>query len=35
MHGGILVGNLDGKRQIGKSICRWEYDIKMDLGKTG
>jgi hypothetical protein len=35
MNGWILVGNLDGKRLLGKPVCMWEYDIKMDLGKTG
>jgi hypothetical protein len=35
MHYVILVGNLEGKRLLGKSIYTWQYDIKMNLGETG
>jgi hypothetical protein len=26
-----LVGKPEGKRPLGKPICRWEYNINMDL----
>jgi hypothetical protein len=28
----ILVGKLEGKRQLGRPRCRW--DIRIDLGET-
>jgi hypothetical protein len=27
----ILVGKPEGKRPLGRSRCKWEDDIKMDL----
>jgi hypothetical protein len=32
---GVLVGKLEGKRQLGKPRRRWEYNIKMDLQEVG
>jgi hypothetical protein len=29
----ILVGKPKGKRPLGRSSCRWEDNIKMDLGE--
>jgi hypothetical protein len=29
----ILVGKLEGKRPVGRSGCRWEDNISMDLGE--
>jgi hypothetical protein len=26
-----LVGKTEGKRQLGRPRCRWEYNIMMDL----
>jgi len=31
----VLVGKLEGKRQIRRSMRRWEDDIKMDLQEVG
>jgi hypothetical protein len=31
----ILVGKPEGKRPLGRPICRWETNIKMDLGEIG
>ena len=31
----ILVGNLQGKRSIGRPQRRWKYTIKMDLQEVG
>jgi hypothetical protein len=31
----VLVGKPEGKRPMGRSTCRWEYDIKMDLQEVG
>jgi hypothetical protein len=31
----FLVGNPEGKRPLGRSSCRWEDDIKMDLMVMG
>jgi hypothetical protein len=31
----ILVGNPEGKRQLIRSQCRWEDNIKMKLRETG
>jgi hypothetical protein len=31
----ILVGNLEGKRSLGRSMRRWEDNIKMDLREIG
>jgi hypothetical protein len=30
----ILVGKLEGKRQLRRHRSRWEDNIKMDLGET-
>jgi hypothetical protein len=29
----ILVGRPEGRRPLGRPRCRWEDNIKMDLGK--
>jgi hypothetical protein len=29
----MLVGKPEGKRPLGRPGCRWEDDIKMDLGE--
>jgi hypothetical protein len=31
----IFVGNSEGKRPLGRSICRWVDNIKMDLRAIG
>jgi hypothetical protein len=31
----VLVGNLRGKRRLGKPRRRWEDNIKMDLQEVG
>ena len=31
----VLVGKPEGKRTLGRSKCRWEDDIKMDLEEVG
>jgi hypothetical protein len=31
----ILVGKPEGKRQLGRSRCRWENNIKTDLQEIG
>jgi hypothetical protein len=31
----VLVGKLEGKRQLGKPRHRWEDNIKMDLREIG
>jgi hypothetical protein len=31
----ILVGGQYGKRPLGRPTCRWEHDIKLDLGHDG
>jgi hypothetical protein len=31
----ILDGKPEGKRQYGRHRCRWDDNIRMDLGKTG
>jgi hypothetical protein len=31
----ILVGKPEGRRQLGKPRCRWEYNIRMGLRKIG
>jgi hypothetical protein len=31
----ILVGKPEGKRSLGRPRCRWEDNIKMDLGEIG
>ena len=31
----ILVGNLEGKRPLGRPRRRWEDNIKMDLQEVG
>jgi hypothetical protein len=30
-----LVGRPEGKRLLGRSKCRWEDNIKLDLGDIG
>jgi transposase len=30
-----LVGRPEGKRPVGRPRCRWEDNIKMDLGDVG
>jgi hypothetical protein len=32
---GLLVGNPEGKRPLGRTKCRWVDNVKMDLGETG
>jgi hypothetical protein len=32
---GFLVGKPEGKRPLGRTRCRWEYNIKMDLQEVG
>jgi hypothetical protein len=32
---GILMGKPEGKRQLGRTIRRWEDNIKMDLRELG
>jgi hypothetical protein len=32
---GILIGNPEGNRPLGRPRRRWVNDIKMDLGETG
>ena len=32
---GVLVGKPEGKRPLGRPICRWEDNIKMDLQEVG
>jgi hypothetical protein len=27
----VLVGKHDGKKPLGRTMCRWENNIKMDL----
>jgi hypothetical protein len=31
----ILVGRPEGRRPLGRTRCRWEYNIKMDLQEVG
>jgi len=31
----VLVGKPEGKRPLGRSACRWEYNIRMDIRKIG
>jgi hypothetical protein len=31
----VLVGNAEGKRQLGRPRCRWENEIRMDLTEIG
>ena len=31
----IFVGKPEGKRTLGRSRCRWEDNIKMDLQEMG
>jgi len=30
----VLVGKPEGKRSLGRPMCRWEDNIKMDLRKV-
>jgi len=32
---GVSVGKLEGRRSFGRSRCRWEDNIKMDLQEVG
>jgi hypothetical protein len=31
----VLIGKPEGRRPLGKPRCRWEDNIKIDLGKVG
>jgi hypothetical protein len=31
----ILVGKTEGKKQLGRPMCRWEDNIKMDCTVLG
>jgi hypothetical protein len=31
----VLVGKTEGRRPLGRPSCRWEDNIKMDLGEMG
>jgi hypothetical protein len=31
----VLVVRPEGKRPLGRPRCRWEHNIKMDLGDVG
>jgi hypothetical protein len=31
----VLVRNPEGKRPLGRPICRWEDNVKMDLQEVG
>ena len=31
----VLVGKFEGKRPLGRTRCRWEDNIKMDLQEVG
>jgi hypothetical protein len=31
----LLVGNLEGKRPLGRPRCRWVDNIRMDLREVG
>jgi hypothetical protein len=31
----VLVGKAEGKRPLGRSRCKWEDNIKMDLQEVG
>ena len=31
----VLMGKPEGKRPLGRPICRWEDNIKMDLQEVG
>jgi hypothetical protein len=31
----LLVGKPEGKRPLGRSICMWVDNIRMDLGNVG
>jgi hypothetical protein len=32
---GVLVGRPEGKRPLGRPLCRWEANIKLDLREIG
>jgi hypothetical protein len=32
---GVLVGKPEGKRPLGRPGCRWEGNIKMNVGEIG
>jgi hypothetical protein len=31
----VLVGRPEGKRPLGRPVCRWEDNIRLDLRETG
>jgi hypothetical protein len=31
----VFVGKPEGKRPFGRPRCRWEDEVRMDLGETG
>jgi hypothetical protein len=31
----LLVGETGGKSPLGRTKCRWVYNIKIDLGEIG
>ena len=31
----VLVGQYEGKRPLGRTRCRWENNIKMDIHEVG
>jgi len=31
----ILVGKPEGKRPLGRTRCRWENSMRIDVGKIG
>jgi hypothetical protein len=31
----ILSGNLEGKRPLGRTVCNWDDNIKLDLKEIG
>jgi hypothetical protein len=31
----VLVGKREGKRPLGRSRCRWEDNVRMDLQEVG
>jgi hypothetical protein len=30
----VSVGKFVGRRPLGRSRCRWEYNVRMDVGET-
>jgi hypothetical protein len=31
----VFVGKPEGKKPLGRPRCRWEDEVRMDLGETG